>query len=285
MATRAIVLCSFFTSSSAFTGVSLLPQRNAGIAYASLPRRNMGFALAAGAFNLPEWMGGGGGAAAATAGGSTNSVVKVVAGVRHRRLGGGDIVVSELGLGTQRWGGADYNSPDEALCHQMLDFAVANGINLVDTAEQYPIPSDLTRPEGRTEEIIGNWLAKDKSRREKLVIATKITGGANITPKNIIEACEGSLQRLQTDYIDVYNLHWPARYFCTSVWRARARARAHVRVREKVCICVCVCLCVCVWWWCVCLCVCVCACVCVCVCVCVRERVHVHARVCMVRVM
>jgi aryl-alcohol dehydrogenase-like predicted oxidoreductase len=92
----------------------------------------------------------------------------------------------------------------------MLDVGTANGINLVDTAEQYPIPSDLTRPEGRTEEIIGKWLARDRSRRDKLVIATKITGGANVTPKNIIRDCEGSLRRLQTDYIDVYNLHWPA---------------------------------------------------------------------------
>jgi len=216
-----LVLCVTLGTASAFTCLPSLPRHKAGIApYASLPRRNAGeaIALAAGAaFNLPDWLGGGG-ATAAVAGGNTNDIIKTVAGIRQRRLGGGSIVVSELGLGTQRWGGADYNSPDEALCHQMLDFAVANGVNLVDTAEQYPIPSDLTRPEGRTEEIIGNWLAQDKSRREKLVIATKITGGSNITPNNIIQACEGSLKRLQTDYIDVYNLHWPARYTPQSNW-------------------------------------------------------------------
>ena len=100
--------------------------------------------------------------------------------------------MSELGLGTQRWGGADFNSPDEALCHEMLDLAVLeHGVNLVDTAEQYPIPSDRARPEGRTETIIGNWLAKDPSRREKLVVATKITGGANVTRKNIKKTSRG----------------------------------------------------------------------------------------------
>ena len=61
--------------------------------------------------------------------------------LRMRPLGGSDIVVSELGLGTQRWGGTDFNSPDEETCHAMLDLATEAGVNLVDTAEQYPIPS------------------------------------------------------------------------------------------------------------------------------------------------
>ena len=61
-------------------------------------------------------------------------------------------------------------------------------------------------------------MAKDKSRRQKLVIATKITGGRNITPKNLVKDCEGSLRRLKTDYIDIYNLHWPARYTPQSNW-------------------------------------------------------------------
>lgn len=150
----------------------------------------------------------------------TNEVVDVIEGIRHKRLGGrSDIVVSELALGTQRWGGADFNSPDEATCHEFMDEAIlGRGINLVDTAEQYPIPSDRRRPEGRTEEIIGSWLAKDKSRREKMVIATKITGGANVTKKNIVKDLEGSLLRLKTDYVDVYTLHWPARYTPQSNW-------------------------------------------------------------------
>ena len=109
--------------------------------------------------------------------GRTNEVVKVVDGMRHRRLGGGDIVVSEFGLGTQRWGGADFNSPDEALCHAMMDRAVLErGVSMIDTAEQYPIPSDRAHPEGDTERILGSWMAKDKTRRQKLVIASKITG-------------------------------------------------------------------------------------------------------------
>ena len=138
--------------------------------------------------------------------------------MRWKRLGSTGVVVSEMGLGTQRWGSADFNAPDERLCHQMLDEAVDSGVNLVDTAMQYPIPSDLRRPEGLTEEIIGRWLAQDKSRREKLVIATKITGGGFINRRSIIASVDESLKRLQTDYIDVYLQHWPARYTPQSNW-------------------------------------------------------------------
>lgn len=147
---------------------------------------------------------------------ATNQVVRTVNGIRHRRLGGTDIVVSEMGIGTQRWGGTDFNSPDEDLCHAMLDKAVANGVNLVDTAEQYPIPSGPLNPEGRTETIIGNWLKKRK--RSDVVIASKITGGGNVNARNIVRDCEGSLARLGTDYLDVYLLHWPARYSPQSNW-------------------------------------------------------------------
>lgn len=150
----------------------------------------------------------------------TNEVVSESGGMRLRRLGGTDIAVSEMGLGTQRWGSTDFNAPDEALCHAMLDRAVDAGVNLVDTAEQYPIPSDDRegKPEGLTEEIIGRWAAKGKGRREKLVLASKITGGANVTPKNIVRDLDGSLRRLQTNYLDVYLLHWPARYTPQSNW-------------------------------------------------------------------
>ena len=139
-------------------------------------------------------------------------------GMRFRTLGKSDILVSELALGTQRWGSRDFNAPDEAMCHAMLDLAVAEGVNFVDTAEQYPIPSGPGKPEGYTEKIIGSWLAKDPSRREKLVIASKITGGKNVTPKNIEADLEGTLKRLGTDYLDVYLLHWPARYTPQSNW-------------------------------------------------------------------
>jgi len=94
-----------------------------------------------------------------------------VAGIRQKRLGSGDVVVSELGLGTQRWGGADKNSPQEALCFRLLDRATEAGVSLVDTAEQYPIPSDRTRPEGSTEAILGRWLAQGAPTCRKLRLA------------------------------------------------------------------------------------------------------------------
>ena len=154
----------------------------------------------------------------------TNDVVTTVDGIRRKRLGNSDIAVSELALGTQRWGGADFNSPDEELCHQLLDRGVLEGgINLIDTAEQYPIPSDRTRPEGATEEIIGRWLKKGSGRRNKVVLASKITGGRNINKRSIREDCEGSLKRLGVDTLDVYLLHWPARYTPQSNWGAPPR--------------------------------------------------------------
>ncbi|KAH8068845.1 oxidoreductase [Aureococcus anophagefferens] len=121
------------------------------------------------------------------AGPATNEVVGTVNGIRRKRLGGSDIVVSEVGLGTQRWGGADFNSPDKELCHKLLDRGVLEGgINLIDTAEQYPIPSSRDKPEGATEEIIGSWLAGGKGRRDKVVLASKITGGRNANKRTPI---------------------------------------------------------------------------------------------------
>ena len=155
--------------------------------------------------------------------GPTNEVVGEIDGIRQKRLGGSGIIVSEVGLGTQRWGSTDFNAPDMAACHALMDRAILeSGVNLIDTAEQYPIPSDdLTgRFEGYTEQIIGRWLAKDKARRQKVVLASKITGGDNVNKRNIVADCEGSLKRLGTDYLDVYMLHWPARYTPQSTPRA-----------------------------------------------------------------
>eukprot|EP00930_Biecheleria_cincta_P005541 TRINITY_DN106472_c0_g1_i1.p1 TRINITY_DN106472_c0_g1~~TRINITY_DN106472_c0_g1_i1.p1 ORF type:complete len:559 (+),score=76.87 TRINITY_DN106472_c0_g1_i1:24-1679(+) len=142
----------------------------------------------------------------------TGRVVRTVNGIRHRQLGSTDIAVSEVGLGTQRWGSADFNAPDEKMCFKFMDKAILEGgVNLVDTAEQYPIPSDPLKPEGLTEEIIGRWIAQDRSRRDKIVIATKITGGLNVNKTNIRRDLEGSLKRLQTDCVDVYLTHWSFR--------------------------------------------------------------------------
>ena len=126
---------------------------------------------------------GGKGAVAATEnGGRTNEVVRVVNGIKHKRLGGSGIVVSEVGLGTQRWVSADFNAPDEREVFRMMDLAIRDGgVNLIDTAEQYPIPSDDAHPEGLAEATIGKWLATDKSLRAKTVIATKIGGGGRIS--------------------------------------------------------------------------------------------------------
>jgi len=150
---------------------------------------------------------------------STNEVVEIVDGIKRKRLGGGDIIVSELALGTQRWISEDFNAPDEKMCFQFMEKAILNsGVNLIDTAEQYPIPSSRRSPEGAVEELIGKWLRQNPGSRSKTVIATKITGGRNVNRKNINADLEGSLRRLNTDYVDIYQLHWPARYSPQANW-------------------------------------------------------------------
>jgi hypothetical protein len=111
--------------------------------------------------------------------GPTNEVIKVVNGIKHRRLGGSDIIVSEMGLGTQRWASSDFNAPSSDACFEFLDQAILKGgVNLIDTAEQYPIPSDgVEVREGDTEIVIGKWMKDRKVPRSDVVIATKITGG------------------------------------------------------------------------------------------------------------
>ena len=125
-----------------------------------------------------------------------------------------DIEVSKLCLGTMTWG----NQNTEAEGHEQINFAVDKGINFLDTAELYPIPAHKDRY-AATEKIIGSWIKKN-GNREDLVIASKIAGKAEMskfirttgfTRESIIEAVEGSLERLQTDYIDLYQLHWPDR--------------------------------------------------------------------------
>ncbi len=134
--------------------------------------------------------------------------------MQYRPLGLTGLQVSLIGLGTMTWG--EQNTEAEAF--EQMDYALAHGVNLFDTAEMYSIPP---RPEtqGSTETIIGNWLQK-RGCREKVILATKITGpgmahirgGLSIpTPENIRDAVSGSLKRLQTDYIDLYQIHWPER--------------------------------------------------------------------------
>ena len=125
-----------------------------------------------------------------------------------------DIEVSKICLGTMTWG--KQNTEEEG--HQQMDYALDQGINFFDTAELYPVPPHPDRY-AHTEIIIGNWFKKT-GNRDKIVLASKIAGKAAFTKfirttgfrkESIIEAVEGSLKRLQTDYIDLYQLHWPER--------------------------------------------------------------------------
>lgn len=139
--------------------------------------------------------------------------------MQYRKLGHTDIDVSLIGLGTMTWG--EQNT--EAQAHEQLDYALERGINLVDTAEMYPVPPQA-QTQGRTETYIGTWLARSQAR-SKIVLATKIAGPARqphnprhirgetnqFDRANITAALHDSLKRLQTDYIDLYQLHWPDR--------------------------------------------------------------------------
>ncbi|MEO0527885.1 MAG: aldo/keto reductase [Bacteroidota bacterium] len=125
-----------------------------------------------------------------------------------------DLEVSKICLGTMTWG----RQNTEIEGHEQMDYAFDQGVNFFDTAELYPVPAKKELY-AVTEEIIGNWF-KNTGNRDKVVLASKIAGKAEFTKfirttgfsrESIIEAVEGSLKRLQTDYIDLYQLHWPER--------------------------------------------------------------------------
>ena len=133
-----------------------------------------------------------------------------------RRLGQTDLKVSALCLGTMTFG----QQNTEAQAHAQLDRALEAGINFIDTAEMYPVPP-MAETQGRTEEYIGSWLAA-RGARDRVVLATKVAGPGNwvsylrggkvrLDRPNIKAAIESSLKRLRTDYIDLYQLHWPDR--------------------------------------------------------------------------
>lgn len=135
----------------------------------------------------------------------------------YTSLGNTDIRVSKICLGSMTWG--QQNTEQQG--HAQLDFAVDRGVNFIDTAEMYSVPSSADTY-GATERIIGNWL-QQRGGRERLIIATKVAGPCadwmphirnartRLDRSNIEQAIEGSLKRLQTDYIDLYQLHWPDR--------------------------------------------------------------------------
>lgn len=130
-------------------------------------------------------------------------------------LGSTGLPVSKFCLGTMTWG--EQNT--EAEGHEQMDYAISEGINFFDVAELYPTPP-AKETQGRTEEIIGTWFAARKNR-DKIILATKMTGpgypwirgGAALSAAQVRIAVDSSLKRLQTDYIDLYQLHWPNRPF------------------------------------------------------------------------
>ena len=134
--------------------------------------------------------------------------------MNFRKLGNTDLKVSTICLGTMTWG--EQNNQKESF--EQMDYAMSQGINFFDTAEMYAVPS-TEKTFGKTEIIIGNWF-KERNNRKKVILATKVSGpglswirggGLQYTKENISSALLESLERLQTDYIDLYQLHWPER--------------------------------------------------------------------------
>lgn len=132
-------------------------------------------------------------------------------------LGTSALHVTPICLGTMTFG----EQVDEATAHRILDRSLERGVNFLDAAEMYAVPARAETC-GATETILGNWFAKTPGARDRLVLATKVAGpsrgmpwirgdNAGVSKAEIIQACEGSLRRLQTDVIDLYQIHWPAR--------------------------------------------------------------------------
>lgn len=136
--------------------------------------------------------------------------------MQFKPLGSSDIQVSQLCLGTMTWG--EQNTEEQA--QQQLDYALDRGINFIDTAEMYPVPP-RDHSQGTTERWVGNWI-QQRGNRDAVVLATKVSGPAEWLPwirngkprhnrEHITQALHASLDRLQTDYVDLYQLHWPDR--------------------------------------------------------------------------
>ena len=154
-------------------------------------------------------------------------------------LGGTDILVSDLCLGSMTWG--NRNSTAEG--HAQIDMALDHGVNFIDTAEIYPVNPVLAETSGRTEEVIGSWLHKT-GQRSRVVLASKISGtgqaavrdGAPISAKTLRLALEGSLRRLQTEVIDLYQLHWPNRgsFHFRQIWDFDPTGQTNAEVLDNM---------------------------------------------------
>ncbi|WP_432696884.1 NADP(H)-dependent aldo-keto reductase [Marinobacterium sp. YM272] len=135
--------------------------------------------------------------------------------MEYKQLGRSDLRVSRIALGTMTFG----RTNTEAEAFEQMDYALAEGVNLIDAAEMYPVPTDPAY-QGNTEQYIGNWM-KARGNRDQVVLATKVAGPGeqisylrpdlHLDRANIRKALEDSLTRLQTDYVDLYQLHWPDR--------------------------------------------------------------------------
>ena len=134
--------------------------------------------------------------------------------MKYNELGKSGIKVSEISLGSMTWG----TQNTEAEGHAQMDLAFERGVNFIDTAEMYPVNPTTAEKSGRSEEIMGTW-HRSRKNRQQVIFATKIVGpgsrtvrdGAPVNRKSIEIAVEGSLRRLQTDYIDLYQIHWSNR--------------------------------------------------------------------------
>lgn len=163
--------------------------------------------------------------------------------MKYKTLGRTDITVSEICLGTMTWG----TQNSEAEAHEQMDYAVAHGVNFFDTAELYPTTPVSAETYADTEKIIGNWFQK-AGKRKDVVLATKVAGagrpyirgGAPIDGETIRQAVDASLQRLKTDYIDLYQIHWPNRghYHFRNAWQydpsTQDKARTVAEIIEKL---------------------------------------------------
>lgn len=143
-------------------------------------------------------------------------VEELTKNMQYSQLSDSNLKVSEICLDTMTYG--QQNSSEDA--HQQLNYAVAQGVNFIDTAEMYPVPT-RAETQGRTETYIGEWL--NRQQRNRLIITTKIAGpgrgfkrlregNISIERNNIKQAVDDSLKRLQTEYIDLYQIHWLDRY-------------------------------------------------------------------------
>lgn len=159
--------------------------------------------------------------------------------MKYNLLGRTGIKVSEICLGTMTWGSQN----SEAEAHLQLDHALDTGVNFIDTAELYPTTPVSPETFGDTERFIGSWLAA-RGNRDKVVLASKVAGpgrsyirgGRPTTRAGIIEAIEGSLQRLRTDYLDLYQLHWPNRghYHFRNSWTYDPSRQDRARAAEEL---------------------------------------------------